>query len=36
MNIGETGCNLLIGIISGMISSIIVTRAFMLIQEYLD
>lgn len=36
MNISDVGINLLIGIASGIISSIIVTRAFMLIQDYIE
>lgn len=36
MDISDIISNILIGIISGGISSIIVTRAFMLIQSYLD
>lgn len=36
MNISDIGSNILIGVISGIISSIIVTRTFMLIQSYLD
>ena len=36
MSIGDIGQNMLIGVISGIISSIIVTRAFMIIQNYLN
>ena len=36
MSIGDIGQNMLIGVISGIISSIIVTRAFMIIQGYLN
>lgn len=36
MSIGDVGQNMLIGVISGIISSIIVTRAFMIIQGYLN
>lgn len=36
MSIGDIGQNMLIGVISGIISSIIVTRAFMIIQSYLN
>ena len=36
MNISDIGSNMLIGIISGFISSIIVTRTSMLMQSYLD
>lgn len=36
MSISDIGSNLLIGIISGIISSIIVTRTSMVIQSYLD
>lgn len=36
MIISNIGSNILIGIASGVISSIIVTRAFMLVQSYLD
>ena len=36
MNISDIGSNVLIGIVSGIVSSIIVTRIFMLIQSYLD
>lgn len=36
MGISDIGQNMLIGVISGIISSIIVTRAFMIIQSYLS
>ena len=36
MSISDIGSNMLIGVVSGVISSIIVTRVFMLIQSYLD
>lgn len=36
MSIADIGQNMLIGVISGIISSIIVTRAFMIIQSYLN
>lgn len=36
MSISGIGQNMLIGVISGIISSIIVTRAFMIIQSYLS
>lgn len=36
MSIGDIGQNMLIGVISGIISSIIVTRTFMIIQSYLN
>ncbi len=36
MSISDIGSNMLIGVMSGIISSIIVTRVFMIIQSYLD
>ena len=36
MSIGDIGQNMLIGVVSGIISSVIVTRTFMIIQGYLN
>lgn len=36
MSLSDIGQNMLIGVISGIVSSIIVTRVFMIIQGYLN